>query len=112
MTSTYDHRIIQGAESGRFLARIEEYLQGGDGFYEDVFASLGVEAGPPPAAAGPRRPPRRPPATAQATRPTGGEQLLQAVQAASTYRRARAQPRPPRRAPGSARHRAGGRPRP
>ena len=28
MTSTYDHRIIQGAESGRFLARIEEYLAG------------------------------------------------------------------------------------
>ena len=27
MTSTYDHRIIQGAESGRFLGRIEEYLQ-------------------------------------------------------------------------------------
>ena len=27
MTSTYDHRIIQGAESGRFLARIEDYLQ-------------------------------------------------------------------------------------
>ena len=48
MTSTYDHRIIQGAESGRFLARIEEYLQGERGFYEGVFASLGVELGPPP----------------------------------------------------------------
>ncbi len=48
MTSTYDHRIIQGAESGRFLARIEEYLQGEHGFYEGVFASLGVELGPPP----------------------------------------------------------------
>ncbi len=29
MTSTYDHRVIQGAESGRFLALIEGYLQGG-----------------------------------------------------------------------------------
>ncbi len=28
MTSTYDHRIIQGAESGRFLQRIEALLQG------------------------------------------------------------------------------------
>ena len=28
MTSTYDHRIIQGAESGRFLKVVEEYLQG------------------------------------------------------------------------------------
>ena len=37
MTSTYDHRVIQGAESGAFLRRIEELLQGDDGFYEEVF---------------------------------------------------------------------------
>src|SRR5450759_1451956 len=48
MTSTYDHRIIQGAESGRFLARIEDYLQGEHSFYEDVFAALGVELVAPP----------------------------------------------------------------
>ena len=59
MTSTYDHRIIQGAESGRFLARIEEYLQGERGFYEGVFASLGVELGPLPATARPGRGGRR-----------------------------------------------------
>jgi multifunctional 2-oxoglutarate metabolism enzyme len=41
-TSTYDHRIIQGAESGAFLARIEELLLGKDGFYESVFADLRV----------------------------------------------------------------------
>ncbi len=56
MTSTYDHRIIQGAESGRFLARIEEYLQGERGFYDGVFASLGVELGPPPSAPAPAPP--------------------------------------------------------
>ena len=50
MTSTYDHRIIQGAESGRFLQSIEAYLQGENGFYEAVFASLGASAGPAPAA--------------------------------------------------------------
>src|SRR4051812_10475811 len=33
MTSTYDHRVIQGAESGRFLALVEEQLQGENGFY-------------------------------------------------------------------------------
>jgi 2-oxoglutarate dehydrogenase E1 component len=44
ITSTYDHRIIQGAESGRFLARIDTYLQGEDGFYERVFEDLGLEA--------------------------------------------------------------------
>src|ERR1700722_11203479 len=48
MTSTYDHRVIQGAESGRFLAQIEQYLQGENGFRGEVFASLGVERGPPP----------------------------------------------------------------
>ena len=42
ITSTYDHRIIQGAESGMFLRRIHEQLLGKHGFYESVFASLGV----------------------------------------------------------------------
>jgi 2-oxoglutarate decarboxylase len=42
MTSTYDHRVIQGAESGEFLGRIESLLDGADGFYDQVFASLGV----------------------------------------------------------------------
>jgi 2-oxoglutarate dehydrogenase E1 component len=41
-TSTYDHRIIQGAESGAFLARIEELLLGKDGFYESIFRDLRV----------------------------------------------------------------------
>ncbi len=41
-TSTYDHRIIQGAESGAFLGRIEELLLGSHGFYEEVFADLGI----------------------------------------------------------------------
>jgi multifunctional 2-oxoglutarate metabolism enzyme len=42
ITSTYDHRIIQGAESGLFLKRIEELLLGEDNYYEQVFAALGV----------------------------------------------------------------------
>src|SRR3954447_11140615 len=37
MTSTYDHRVIQGAESGSFLRRIEQLLLGEDGFYEGAF---------------------------------------------------------------------------
>ncbi len=41
-TSTYDHRIIQGAESGAFLARVEELLLGKHGFYEGVFADLAI----------------------------------------------------------------------
>src|SRR5205823_10882852 len=43
MTSTYDHRVIQGAESGAFLRRIDQLLQGEDGFYEHLFGQLGVE---------------------------------------------------------------------
>ena len=42
LTSTYDHRIIQGAESGDFLRRVHSLLLGEDGFYDDVFASLRV----------------------------------------------------------------------
>jgi 2-oxoglutarate dehydrogenase E1 component len=42
LTSTYDHRIIQGAESGEFLRYMEELLKGGDQFYDQIFASLGV----------------------------------------------------------------------
>jgi 2-oxoglutarate dehydrogenase E1 component len=42
VTSTYDHRIIQGAESGMFLKRVHELLLGEHNFYEDVFHSLGV----------------------------------------------------------------------
>ena len=49
MTSTYDHRIIQGAESGRFLKQIDQLLAGEDGFYEHVFESVGVALGPAPA---------------------------------------------------------------
>ena len=97
MTSTYDHRIIQGAESGRFLQRIEALLQGEAEFYEAVFTALGTELpalpGPPaprfaeaaqsaaPAAVEPA------PVTEQ---PESGdlEALLQAVQAATSLLKA------------------------
>lgn len=49
-TSTYDHRVIQGAESGAFLRQIDMYLAGENGFYEDVASSLGVSLPPLPAA--------------------------------------------------------------
>ena len=42
ITSTYDHRIIQGAESGMFLKYVHELLTGEHNFYADVFSSLGV----------------------------------------------------------------------
>ena len=40
ITSTYDHRIIQGAESGLFLKRMHELLLGEHGFYQDIFTDL------------------------------------------------------------------------
>ncbi|MDQ4130432.1 MAG: 2-oxo acid dehydrogenase subunit E2, partial [Actinomycetota bacterium] len=42
LTSTYDHRVIMGAESGDWLARIHQLLLGGDRFYDEIFASLGI----------------------------------------------------------------------
>jgi multifunctional 2-oxoglutarate metabolism enzyme len=42
ITSTYDHRIIQGAESGFFLAYIHELLLGKHDFYDEIFSDLGI----------------------------------------------------------------------
>lgn len=42
MTSTYDHRVIQGAESGAFLSHIEQLLRGEHRFYEILFSDLKV----------------------------------------------------------------------
>ncbi|MEO9223598.1 MAG: multifunctional oxoglutarate decarboxylase/oxoglutarate dehydrogenase thiamine pyrophosphate-binding subunit/dihydrolipoyllysine-residue succinyltransferase subunit, partial [Acidimicrobiales bacterium] len=42
LTSTYDHRIIQGAESGLFLKRMHDLLLGEDDFYVDLFHSLDI----------------------------------------------------------------------
>jgi 2-oxoglutarate decarboxylase len=88
-TSTYDHRIIQGAESGRFLQRIEALLNGEEDFYERIFADLGVQLGAPPPAPAPA-------AAAAAAReaapgapgPEPDETLLQAVQAAASLLKA------------------------
>ncbi len=104
MTSTYDHRIIQGAESGRFLAAIESRLQGEHGFYEDVFRSLDVTLPPLPArlaatAVSASAPPATTPAAAAAAAVAAAaqqaaavsppdEELLQAVQAATSLLKA------------------------
>jgi multifunctional 2-oxoglutarate metabolism enzyme len=89
MTSTYDHRIIQGAESGRFLQRIDALLQGEDGFYERVFADLGVSLGPLVPAPEERAitPPAGVPVVAAAPAPVDDE-LMQAVQAATSLLKA------------------------
>ena len=70
ITSTYDHRIIQGAESGMFLRTLDSLLQGEERFYEEVTESLsgarsavsGTRETTPPAA--PEPPAHRVPLTA------------------------------------------------
>ncbi|HWE48293.1 MAG TPA: 2-oxo acid dehydrogenase subunit E2, partial [Bryobacteraceae bacterium] len=42
VTCTYDHRVIQGAESGLFLGTMQSLLDGADGFYEQIFEALHV----------------------------------------------------------------------
>jgi 2-oxoglutarate dehydrogenase E1 component len=86
MTSTYDHRVIQGAESGSFLRRIDQLLQGEDGFYDEVFAALGLEGRlEAPAAEAPVTAAEPVPAAAKpAAEATADEALLQAVQAATS----------------------------
>jgi 2-oxoglutarate dehydrogenase E1 component len=44
LTSTYDHRVIQGAQSGEYLKRVDELLAGTDEFYQTLFAQMGVSA--------------------------------------------------------------------
>jgi 2-oxoglutarate dehydrogenase E1 component len=93
LTSTYDHRVIQGAESGAFLRRVEQLLQGEDGFYESVAADLGIDAAgitsahPASASAPPlsAAPPSAEPTTAPGE---VDEELLQAVQAATSILKA------------------------
>ncbi|MBV6399514.1 MAG: multifunctional oxoglutarate decarboxylase/oxoglutarate dehydrogenase thiamine pyrophosphate-binding subunit/dihydrolipoyllysine-residue succinyltransferase subunit [Ignavibacteria bacterium] len=46
ITSTYDHRVIQGAESGLFLKRIHELLLGQDGFYTNILKDFGIPVKP------------------------------------------------------------------
>ncbi len=92
MTSTYDHRVIQGAESGRFLKVVEEYLQGEHGFYEAVFSALGASppplpARPAPVAAAAAAPGAAAPAGAAAAT-AATEELMQAVQAATSVLKA------------------------
>jgi 2-oxoglutarate dehydrogenase E1 component len=45
ITSTYDHRVIQGAESGEFLRTVEMLLSGKEGFYQGIFSAFGLDAG-------------------------------------------------------------------
>ncbi len=88
MTSTYDHRVIQGAESGSFLRRIDQLLQGEDSFYEELAESLGLAASVvanayPASASAPAS--GGIPATSAAPPDT---ELLQAVQAATSLLKA------------------------
>jgi 2-oxoglutarate dehydrogenase E1 component len=93
LTSTYDHRVIQGAESGAFLRRLEQLLQGEDGFYQSVAADLGIEAAgitsAHPASASPLPLSAEPPSAEPTTAPGEvDEELLQAVQAATSLLKA------------------------
>ncbi len=46
LTSTYDHRVIQGAESGLFLAKVHEFIIGQHGFYDEIFDDLEINYSP------------------------------------------------------------------
>ena len=95
MTSTYDHRIIQGAESGSFLRRLDQLLQGDDEFYESVASELGISSravstahpasasAPPLAASAPATAPASPMVQSEPDR-----ELMQAVQAATSLLKA------------------------
>jgi multifunctional 2-oxoglutarate metabolism enzyme len=89
LTSTYDHRVIQGAESGAFLRSIELLLQDEGELYESVATDLGLDPATVTAAhpASASAPPLGVPAPSAGERAVTGqpdEELLQAVQAATS----------------------------
>jgi 2-oxoglutarate decarboxylase len=98
MTSTYDHRVIQGAESGQFLQQVESLLQGESGFYEKVFSDLGTQLPALPEPAAPSFAPANGDGAAAAAatdtsiadrrRPEIDEELLQAVASATSLTKA------------------------
>ncbi len=93
MTSTYDHRIIQGAESGAFLRRIEQLLLGEDSFYESVAEDLGISPSVvakahPASASAPPMDAAAPGGQTAVTAPKPDAELLQAVQAATSLLKA------------------------
>ena len=78
MTSTYDHRVIQGAQSGEYLRRVDELLGGKDSFYESIFSALGLQAQAAPQVAAPAA------TIAAVTQPSSGvqsDEMLRAVAA-------------------------------
>ncbi|MEX2363181.1 MAG: 2-oxo acid dehydrogenase subunit E2, partial [Balneolaceae bacterium] len=48
VTCTYDHRVIQGAESGSFLSKVDQLLSGEEDFYDQIFADLEIPYAPIP----------------------------------------------------------------
>jgi len=48
VSSTYDHRVIQGAESGMFLKKMDDLLSGQEDFYEQIFSDLDIPYEPLP----------------------------------------------------------------
>ncbi|MCC5914038.1 MAG: 2-oxo acid dehydrogenase subunit E2, partial [Balneolaceae bacterium] len=48
VTCTYDHRIIQGAESGMFLKKVHSLLNGEETFYDTIFKDLEIPYEPLP----------------------------------------------------------------
>ena len=46
LTSTYDHRVIQGAQSGEFLKHIHALILGEEGFYDEIFQALRIPYAP------------------------------------------------------------------
>jgi 2-oxoglutarate decarboxylase len=93
LSSTYDHRIIQGAESGNFLKVLDGLIGGNNEFYEKVATELDLDpavlaASAPKASLAPPVSAEAPAATGSAIAQPPSAELLQAVQAATSLLKA------------------------
>ena len=90
VSSTYDHRVIQGAESGRFLATLEEFLAGSDDFYESIADGMGIPrsvvASPVPTAASTANSAARPISTERAAETASLAEIAAGVDLVRSFR--------------------------
>jgi 2-oxoglutarate dehydrogenase E1 component len=83
LTSTYDHRVVQGAESGSYLRLVDQMLQGEQGFYQEIYDAFRLAMGEIPVASAPTgaaiTPTPTPAAVATAASPAALHQVTAAM---------------------------------
>jgi len=79
LTSTYDHRVVQGAVSGSYLRLVDQLLQGEHDFYQEVYDAFSLQMGEIAAPAAPQSPTAPASAVGVASSPVALHQVAAAM---------------------------------